>query len=193
MQTKKGFTLVELLVVIAIIGLLSSLAVAAARNAREKARDTKRLSDTKAIYKALSLVWDENESYALTCTNKKIYTCTANIQNYLPSIADVKDPSGPESECDGSNNSTCEYTFWQIPIASHFLFYFHIEEDTSLGNAGDNCAISGGETVCAPNVSFSGFCNGTGQGGPNWDICKIYDFNNDGGVDALDKLIAYKS
>ncbi len=60
---KKGFTLIELLVVIAIIGLLSTLAVVALGSAREKARDSKRLSDLKQVQVALELYYTDNNGY----------------------------------------------------------------------------------------------------------------------------------
>lgn len=62
-MNKKGFTLIELLVVIAIIGLLSTLAVVALSSAREKARDSKRLSDLKQIQTALELYYTDNNVY----------------------------------------------------------------------------------------------------------------------------------
>ncbi len=65
-MNKKGFTLIELLVVIAIIGLLSTLAVVALGNAREKARDSKRLSDVKQIQTALELFFNDNSTYPVT-------------------------------------------------------------------------------------------------------------------------------
>jgi len=62
-MNKKGFTLIELLVVIAIIGLLSTLAVVALGSAREKARDSKRLSDLKQMQTALELHYTDQGDY----------------------------------------------------------------------------------------------------------------------------------
>lgn len=62
-MNKKGFTLIELLVVIAIIGLLSTLAVVALGSAREKARDSKRLSDLKQVQTALELFYTDENGY----------------------------------------------------------------------------------------------------------------------------------
>lgn len=62
-MNKKGFTLIELLVVIAIIGLLSTLAVIALGSAREKSRDSKRLSDLKQIQTAFELYYTEQNAY----------------------------------------------------------------------------------------------------------------------------------
>ena len=62
-NNKKGFTLIELLVVIAIIGLLSTLAVVALGNARQKARDAKRLPDLKQLQTALELYYTDQSAY----------------------------------------------------------------------------------------------------------------------------------
>lgn len=67
-DNKKGFTLVELLVVIAIIGLLSTLAVVALNNARQKARDARRVSDVKQIQTALELYYNDESGYPAAVT-----------------------------------------------------------------------------------------------------------------------------
>lgn len=61
-MNKKGFTLIELLVVISIIGILSSVVIASLNTAREKARDTNRITDLKQLQLALELYYDSNSS-----------------------------------------------------------------------------------------------------------------------------------
>ena len=62
-NNKKGFTLIELLVVIAIIGLLSTLAVVALNNAREKSRDARRVADVKQMQTAFELFYNDTGFY----------------------------------------------------------------------------------------------------------------------------------
>jgi prepilin-type N-terminal cleavage/methylation domain-containing protein len=73
---KKGFTLIELLVVIAIIAVLSTLSVVSLSSARQKSRDTRRVSDIRQIQTAL-------EMYALNRTDG-LYpvTSSANIKGF---------------------------------------------------------------------------------------------------------------
>ncbi len=56
---RKGFTLLELLVVIAIIGILASIATVSFNSARAKARDAKRVSDSKGVQSAITLYVDD--------------------------------------------------------------------------------------------------------------------------------------
>ena len=63
LKNQKAFTLIELLVVIAIIGLISTIAVVALNDAREKSRDTKRKADIVQISKALEFYYDTYGKY----------------------------------------------------------------------------------------------------------------------------------
>jgi len=117
MNNKNGFTLIELLVVIAIIGILSSLAVVSLGNIREKARDTKRLSDIDAIRFAFNVgheeygSWD-NEKNGCPKDNTLVATCTAGyLAEFLPGITTIHDPVGTVSCLDNSCEGPCDYTF----------------------------------------------------------------------------------
>jgi len=66
MQKKKAFTLIELLVVVAIMGLLAGMAVVALNQAREKARNARRIADIKQIQTALELYYMDQAGYPPT-------------------------------------------------------------------------------------------------------------------------------
>src|SRR3990167_1117674 len=73
---KKGFTLIELLVVIAIIGILSTLAVVSLGNARQRARDSKRVSDIRNTQTALEIYYTDRSSYPYAPATG---ACTASV------------------------------------------------------------------------------------------------------------------
>jgi len=93
-----GFTLVELLVVIAIIGLIASLSVIAFGNARQKSRDSKRVSDIKQVQTALELFFSDQGRYptATEWNTGSLYststlTGTTTYMENIPESPDVID------------------------------------------------------------------------------------------------------
>jgi prepilin-type N-terminal cleavage/methylation domain-containing protein len=68
MKTKfsNGFTLIELLVVIAIISLLSSVVLAAVKDAREKAQISATRTYLKQVVNAIELYRTENNAYPVS-------------------------------------------------------------------------------------------------------------------------------
>lgn len=64
----KGFTLIELLVVIAIIGILAAFGLVAINDAKESARDARRLSDLSQVRLALALYFDDYVAYPIPIT-----------------------------------------------------------------------------------------------------------------------------
>ncbi|HEY4495789.1 MAG TPA: type II secretion system protein [Candidatus Paceibacterota bacterium] len=101
---KNGFTLMELLVVIAIIGILSSIVIASMTSARQKARDTKRISDIKQLQLALALFADANSNhYPATLSTCAQTTCLAST--YIPAIPTP--PTGGSYSYAALGSSSC--------------------------------------------------------------------------------------
>ena len=76
---KKGFTLIELLVVIAIIAILAAILFPVFAQAREKARASSCLSNTKQIGTALTLYYDDyDETFPLVASK----TLTPDVNLY---------------------------------------------------------------------------------------------------------------
>lgn len=123
---KKGFTLIELLVVIAIIGLLSTLAVVALSSARQRARDSKRLSDLKQLQTALELYYQDQASPAYpvaasaialgstnyACLNSASGFTTAGCSNPIMGLV----PSDP-----GGTGGTTTYSYTSTSGVSYII------------------------------------------------------------------------
>lgn len=75
---KKGFTLIELLVVIAIIAILAAILFPVFAQAREKARQTQCLSNTKQIGTALQLYTDDYDETVPFMKDNTVVTNTVN-------------------------------------------------------------------------------------------------------------------
>jgi len=90
---QKGFTLIELLVVIAIIGLLSTLAVVALNNARQKSRDAKRVADAKQIQTALEMYFNECSAYPSQAAGALVTTSQAASGGCQPAASGGTNPT----------------------------------------------------------------------------------------------------
>src|SRR3989339_1481347 len=123
---KKGFTLIELLVVIAIIGILSSLAVVSLGNIREKARDTKRISDMAAVQSAIELANDAYGSYSkdLGCATGILSTCKGgHLEEFLPTLSNLNDPTGTVV-CTATCKAACNYGLISVSDTDYEFAFF---------------------------------------------------------------------
>lgn len=104
---RQGFTLMELLVVISIIGILISVSVVSYVTAQQKARDTRRIQDIKAIQGAWEEYYADNSSnYPTTCDFSLAPVDGKMSGTYLPGGLPV-DPKGGVAYPTVSGWSSC--------------------------------------------------------------------------------------
>ena len=92
--TKLGFTLIELLVVITIIGILATGATAIYTSQIQKARDSNRVTDIKALQTAIEQIYADISEYPGTINNATqttISACTSWANTYNLSCLQVMD------------------------------------------------------------------------------------------------------
>jgi prepilin-type N-terminal cleavage/methylation domain-containing protein len=139
----KGFTLIELLVVIAIIGLLASMSLIALNSAREKARNSRRLSDIKQIQTALEIRFNETKDYpdSIDFGTGQIIASSSSFSGtvYMDQV-----PSNPEPRNDGDCTDD-DYAYFPSPNSdSTYTLIYCISEDTGGLLAGQHHATPAG-------------------------------------------------
>lgn len=139
MRKQRGFTLIELLVVIAIIGLLSTLAVVALNNARQKSRDSKRVSDIKQIQTALELYFNDENGYPAAITAGQAITGATSGVTYMAIT-----PSNPDPNADGNCPASNPYAYTQGTGASTYTLTYCLGGTTGGVSAGTHTATPAG-------------------------------------------------
>lgn len=143
---KKAFTLIELLVVIAIIGILATLAVVALQQARQSARDGKRVSDIKQLHTTLELFYNENNRYPTNeeWSSGSIVSNSGNF--YMSEIPSAPIPA--DGECLDISNT---YKYLPSGDGSTYTMSFCTGKKVSNLPGGEKCLTPGG--VIADNCS----------------------------------------
>lgn len=104
---KKGFTLIELLVVITIIGILATGAVTTFTSQIQKARDSTRISDIKAMQWAVEQVYQDEGSYPKAAA---FATFKTDIIDYLPNVPEDSKHGNP-CTATWSTTTICGYVY----------------------------------------------------------------------------------
>lgn len=132
-MNKKGFTLIELLVVISIIGLLSSVTLAAIQSARTKADDTQRNRLAEEYQKALTLYYDDHDSYPYPAGLSDDWRCLGDYIDNICGFVSQSWPQGTIPEESQINNALTPQYFSVLPLAKPFTFDFLGDLETFEG------------------------------------------------------------
>lgn len=101
----KGFTLIELLVVITIIGILATGAVTVFTSQIQKARDTTRINDIKALQTSVEQAYQDSSQYP----DETAAAFTGAIAPYIELIP--QDPKNGQNCNDAGGATTCVYAY----------------------------------------------------------------------------------
>lgn len=151
----RGFTLIELLVVIAIIGLLGTIISGPINNARNKAKDAKKIADIKNIQAGLAQYADTNGQYPLTLG--------ALVPNYLDAVpGNVNAAYTPQAD-------KYMYVIYNTnTVAAPLYTAYHLFTKLSVtGNAAlDTDADCGGATCAIGTIAATAVTNFTSVADP---------------------------
>ncbi len=135
-RNKSAFTLIELLVVIAIIGILATIAVVALQQARQGARDSKRIADVRQIQTALELYYNNNSSYP-----DNIDVQIADSDTVYMEMVPIA-PTPADGDCDSETN---QYVYSAIGEGnSSYTISFCLGSKTGAVELGEQCATPWG-------------------------------------------------
>ena len=146
LQNKKGFTLIELLVVITIIGILATGATTVYTSQIQKARDTTRITDVKALQAAVEQVYQDSWEYP----HPNEFTSTTKISaiTYLPKLP--RDPKNGQT-CNNKSKgaatdlAACVYSYavwrddnnidyWTYILSTWFESEWKVDSDGKRDN-----------------------------------------------------------
>ena len=119
-----GFTLIELLVVVAIIALLSAIVLVAMANARQKARNAKRLSDITQLNNVLELYFASNKGYPADTTPADGVP-DAVVPTYVAAVGLAPLPS--DGPCIGQTHSGAA---GNPPVGVQYNTYYYVPVGT---------------------------------------------------------------
>jgi prepilin-type N-terminal cleavage/methylation domain-containing protein len=130
-KRKKAFTLIELLVVIAIIGILATLAVVALQNARQNARDAKRIADVRQMQTALALYYSAYGEYPTSTGSQPAHEALIGIGvgglgDFIVPVPQA--PSPADGDCELTENT---YMYEQTEGGDSYLLQYCLGKESS--------------------------------------------------------------
>jgi len=154
-NSTRGFTLIELLVVITIIGILATGATTVYTSQIQKARDTTRISDIKALQSGIEQAYQDASVYPA------MGVAFSGVAVYTPKFP--KDPKTGQSTA----NTSLDYAYMAWPDANAIVGQQY-ELSTGFENVGTTTSkwgTDGGGDVYRFEAWINTVSNGTGLKG----------------------------
>ena len=130
MVAKRAFSLIELLIVISIIGILIAVATVSYSTVQKRSRDSRRITDLKAVQQGLEQYYpDHNSSYPTS-------PCSSVGVSYLPSGM----PTDPKTGLAYSESCT---------VAGYCVC---AGLEVTAGNSTTDCGTTSGTWYCIHNT-----------------------------------------
>lgn len=76
-DTSRGFTIVELLIVIVVIGILAAITIVAYNGLQQRARDSERTTEVRAVQKAIEMYYIDEGKYPSAGTDNAGYNLSS--------------------------------------------------------------------------------------------------------------------
>ncbi len=127
-KKEQGFTIVELLIVIVVIGILAALVVTTFTGIQQKARNTERQTDIKAIHGQVEAYYAQNGRYP-TLANLNDSTFRSGNMKGLDAEA-LKDPK----------DASATPTLAGAAAANVYSYAVTASDDTACDNSTKDCA-----------------------------------------------------
>ncbi len=146
-KKQSGFTIVELLIVIVVIGILAGLVITTFNGIQQKARDTERETDIKAIHAQVEAFWAQKGYYpSLTDMNDR----TATTGFVAVNLKGLDAGAFQDPKATGANAANLV----AAPVASAYAY-------AVTNSAGTSCEAD--DTTCA-KYTLTGTLEGTLNG-----------------------------
>ena len=145
---------------IAIIGVLATISVIALSNARAKARDAKRIADTKQISTALELFFNDNNRYPTTAEFNAGALFSINsdqVVDYMEKIPSA--PTPYDGTCTENQNA---FSYHQTEDGASYTVSMCLGGSTGSLTAGPKCVTPGGvvDVDCSVQCVQDSECSG---------------------------------
>ncbi len=133
---QQGFTIVELLIVIVVIGILAALVITTFTGIQQKARNTERQTDIKAVHGQVEAYYAQNGKYPTLANMNSNAWRVANMKG-LDNEA-IRDPKGTGAGAPTSD--TAPYQLAAAAGANVFSYTVLASDDTACDNTAKDCA-----------------------------------------------------